>query len=133
MSGFHIVIYLDVILVLICSKQESMIFFVLPVGSSWLHFPTLNFVSLSTFVSRIGSGNSGYESLPSINDLRYSSWLIPCCRQSVRSCLFWARPNFALMNMHNFTNCAVSFNDMLNVYHSFTYSVHFMFPALCQL
>ena len=111
----HIIIYFIGILVLIYSRhvgKRAQSFF----APCWIildHTFHVWIWSHSAFISRTVLGYSRFVVYLPSDNLRNSSWLFPCCRhcllQSLRSCLFWARPDFALMDLHNFANCVLSF------------------------
>ena len=96
---FCFIISLDDILVLIHSKhvgKRAWLFFcsLLVWFGLCINFPGLNFTLVSGFVSWdcFGIGCMCLYLCHLINSLRYSNWLIPCCRHgllwSMLSCLF---------------------------------------------
>ena len=148
-KGFCIVIYLDDILVLVCSKHASKrahlflcpYFFIL---DYILIFPSLTFPSLRIFVFVFGlfldpdhmSVSLPPDKLADIQQLALSllqTQPVTVCR--VMSFLdkanFCANSHFQLWRF-----CHVIQSDMLTVYYSPAHlfsSVHFSFSALCQL
>ena len=147
-KGFHIVIYLDDILVLVCSKWagkrahlflcSSLVCLRLYINfsKSALHF-THMFCFLGLCCDTV---HISLSFIILISWLTFSSWLFPCCRpnllQSIRSCPFLARPIFVPIATPNCGDCVMSFSDMLTVYHSpspLFSPVYFSFSALHQL
>ena len=80
-NGFHVIIYLDDILVLTHSRPTGKrVPFVHSIDLSWIKyqiFPSLNYMSISTFLSHVGIQWTYLSPYHLSNLLRSSSWLMP--------------------------------------------------------